>query len=156
MTLKIPISVLVLIHSHDLQVLLLERTDYPGGWQSVTGSLELGETMGEAASREVFEETGLRVGYGAEGLDGEMHDWFWANQYRILPRFQHRYPGEVHYNTEHVYSVSLPKPRMVMLCAAEHTAQAWLPWEEAATRVFSPSNRQAILALPRYLNRYPL
>jgi len=39
---KIPISTLVLVHTPDLRVLRLERADYPGFWQSVTGSQEPG------------------------------------------------------------------------------------------------------------------
>jgi len=38
--LKKPVSVLVLIHTPDLGVLLLERAAHPGFWQSVTGSQE--------------------------------------------------------------------------------------------------------------------
>jgi NUDIX domain-containing protein len=50
---KIPISVLVVIHTPDLQVLLLERADHPGFWQSVTGSQDEGETLRQTAAREV-------------------------------------------------------------------------------------------------------
>ena len=53
MTYKRPESVLVVIHTADLQILLLERADAPGFWQSVTGSLEEGENLPEAAWREV-------------------------------------------------------------------------------------------------------
>ena len=64
---KIPVSVLVVIHTPDGQVLLLERADRPGFWQSVTGSLDApDEPPVKAAVREVFEETGLRVGEGIE------------------------------------------------------------------------------------------
>ena len=43
----------------DLDVLLLERADFPGYWQSVTGSQEPGETLAETAARELAEETGI-------------------------------------------------------------------------------------------------
>ena len=56
---KIPVSVLVVIHTPDMQVLLLERADHPGYWQSVTGSQNQGETLVQTAVREVAEETGL-------------------------------------------------------------------------------------------------
>jgi dATP pyrophosphohydrolase len=60
---KIPESVLVVIFSADLQVLLLERADKPGFWQSVTGSKDaIDEPLRETAIREVFEETGLQIG----------------------------------------------------------------------------------------------
>lgn len=52
---KIPESVLVVIHTPDLQVLLIERADHPGYWQSVTGSLDRpDEPPAETARREVL------------------------------------------------------------------------------------------------------
>ena len=62
MNYKHPVSVLVLVHTADLQVLLLERADRPGFWQSVTGSQDPGETLAETARRELAEETGIQVG----------------------------------------------------------------------------------------------
>ena len=56
---KLPVSTLIVIHTTDLRVLLLERADHPGYWQSVTGSQDPGETLCETAVREVREETGL-------------------------------------------------------------------------------------------------
>ena len=55
---KQPISVLVVIHTSDLDVLLLERAAHPGFWQSVTGSREGDEALLATACREVGEETG--------------------------------------------------------------------------------------------------
>ena len=49
---KQPVSVLVLVHTQDLRVLLLERADFPGHWQSVTGSCEPGEPLARTAVRE--------------------------------------------------------------------------------------------------------
>ncbi|HUH00249.1 MAG TPA: NUDIX domain-containing protein, partial [Gammaproteobacteria bacterium] len=56
---KRPISVLVVVHTRSGEVLLLERIQPPGWWQSVTGSLEAGETPWDAAVRELHEETGM-------------------------------------------------------------------------------------------------
>src|SRR3982751_5486273 len=59
---KIPESVLVVIHTADLSVLLIERADRPGFWQSVTGSKDsLHEPLVDTAVREVGEETGILV-----------------------------------------------------------------------------------------------
>lgn len=57
---KIPQSVLVVIYTPALDVLLIERADAPGFWQSVTGSKDrLDEAWEETATREVMEETGI-------------------------------------------------------------------------------------------------
>jgi dATP pyrophosphohydrolase len=64
---KIPESVLVVIHTPEREVLLMERADRPGFWQSVTGSKDRpDEELFEVAVREVAEETGIRIG-GALG-----------------------------------------------------------------------------------------
>jgi dihydroneopterin triphosphate diphosphatase len=139
---KIPVSVLVVIHSADLQVLLIERADAPGLWQSVTGSQEVGETLHETAIREVAEETGL------DASAFTLTDWRMRNQFEIFPRWRHRYaPGETH-NSEHVFSLLLPTPRSVTLAESEHLNQVWLPYEDAAAKCFSWSNAAAIRRLP--------
>jgi dihydroneopterin triphosphate diphosphatase len=140
---KIPESVLVVIHTPDLQVLLLERADAPGYWQSVTGSKDrLDEALDETCRREVQEETGLTVD------PQRLSNWQLANVYEIYPRWRHRYAPGVTHNTEHVFGLCLPAPMTARLAPREHTAQIWLPWREAADRCFSPSNAEAILQLP--------
>lgn len=135
---KIPVSVLVVIHTPDLQVLMLERADHPGWWQSVTGSQELGETLAETAAREVAEETGLDV----EAF--ELTDFGQRNIYEIFECYRHRYAPDVTHNTEHVFGLCLPEPLAVKLAPGEHLAWQWLPWQSAAERCFSPSNAEAI------------
>src|SRR2546422_647388 len=83
---KIPISTLVLVHTPDLRVLLLERADYPGYWQSVTGSQEAGETLAQTATRELHEETGI----DADAYGGVV-DWQLHNRFLIFSPWQH--PG---------------------------------------------------------------
>lgn len=142
MKLKIPISVLVLIHTPALEVLLLERADHPGYWQSVTGSQNQGETLAQTAVREVEEET---------GLEAHMHrltDWRLQNEYEIFPEWRWRYPAGVTHNTEHVFGLLLPAPLAVRVAPREHLAFHWLPWEDAAQRCFSWSNAAAIRKLP--------
>jgi len=141
---KIPISTLVLVHTPDLRVLLLERADYPGFWQSVTGSQEPGETLGETAVRELREETGIDA-----GAFGGVVDWQLTNEYAIFPRWRHRYPAGTTHNTEHVFALEVPEPIAVILNPREHLGHLWLPWNEAAPKCFSWSNRQAIEELPQ-------
>jgi len=140
---KIPISTLVLVHTAALDVLLIERADFPGYWQSVTGSQEPGETLLETAQRELKEETGIDA---AE--HGGLIDWHLSKQYEIYPRWRHRYPPGTTHNTEHVFALEVPAPVPVTLAPREHLSSLWLPWQEAATKVFSWSNREAIELLP--------
>jgi len=123
-------------------VLLLERADHPGFWQSVTGSQDEGETLRATAIREVGEETGL------DAARYRLDAWNLQNVYEIYPVWRHRYAPGVTHNTEHVFGLELPAPLPVTLAPREHLAAQWLPWNEAAERVFSWSNRKAILMLP--------
>ena len=138
---KIPVSVLVVIHTPDLQVLLLERADHPGYWQSVTGSQDPGENLRDTAIREVKEETGLN----AQAY--ELSDCGEINTYEIYPEWRHRYAPGVTHNTEHVWRLKLPETRPISLAVREHLNYAWYPYREAAQKCFSPSNAQAILRL---------
>jgi dATP pyrophosphohydrolase len=149
MAYKIPVSVLVIIHTPDLRVLLLERADRPGFWQSVTGSQDEGETLRQTAVREVGEETGLDAGAF------ELTDWRMQNEYEIYPEWRWRYAPGVTRNTEHVFSLRLPQPLPVKLAPREHTAYEWLPYDLAADKVFSWSNAKALRALPERLNGMP-
>lgn len=147
---KIPISVLVVIHTADLQVLLIERTGHPGFWQSVTGSLDVAdEPLLATATRELFEETGIV----ADGERIVLRDWRLSNVYEIYPVWRHRYAPGVTHNTEHVFSVEVPRDIPIMLSPREHTAHVWLPHLAAADKCFSASNAEAILQLPRMLGR---
>jgi len=139
---KRPVSVLVVIHTPALDVLLIERAAHPGYWQSVTGSQEGEESLLATACREVMEETGL------DAAAGKLSDWQQENVYEIFAEWRHRYAPGVTHNTEHVFSLEIPAIQPVRLAPGEHIAQLWLPWQEAAARCFSTSNRDAILALP--------
>ncbi len=142
MTPKLPISVLVVVHTPALEVLLLERAVRPGYWQSVTGSLDrLDEPLEDAAVREVREETGIDV------PRARLRRWNLTYTFEIDPVWRHRFaPGTTH-NTEHAFSVELPGRCDVILAPGEHTASLWLPWQAAAAKCFSWSNRDAIRQL---------
>ncbi|HMA31689.1 MAG TPA: dihydroneopterin triphosphate diphosphatase [Casimicrobiaceae bacterium] len=141
---KQPISVLVLVHTTDLRVLLLERADFPDHWQSVTGSRDDDEALAATAARELAEETGIDA-----ARYGGVVDWQLSNEYEIFPQWRHRYPPGTTHNTEHVFALDVHGPVPVTLAPREHLRHLWLPWQEAAARCFSWSNRDAILALPR-------
>jgi dATP pyrophosphohydrolase len=143
---KIPESVLVVIHTPQREVLLMERADNPGFWQSVTGSRDtVDEPLLETAMREVLEETGIAAG------PAQFRDWGLSNVYEIYPVWRHRYAPGVTHNTEHVFSLCLPQACEVKLSPREHIAWRWLPHGAAADLCFSPSNAEAVLLLPRFM-----
>ena len=139
---KQPVSVLVLVHTQDLRVLLLERADFPDHWQSVTGSCEPGEPLSQTAVRELAEETGIDA-----SAWGGVVDLRTSNDFEIFAQWRHRYPPGTTHNTEHVFTLPVPHPVDVRLNPREHLRFAWLPWSEAAERCFSWTNRKAILDL---------
>ncbi len=149
---KIPESVLVVIHTAVLEVLLIERADKPGYWQSVTGSKDtLEESEFDTAIREVAEETGIQVDTGNDEHSvprNALQDWHLSNIYEIYPVWRHRYAPGVTQNREHVFGLLVPRGISITLSPREHLRYMWLPYREAADQCFSSSNAEAILQLP--------
>ena len=138
---KRPVSVLIVIHTPDLQILLLERASHVGYWQSVTGSQEGNESLIETAVREIGEETGIAA------RSSDLRDWQLTNTFEIFAEWRYRYPSGVTHNTEHVFSLEVPAEQSVTISPMEHLDYCWLPQREAAEKCFSWSNRDAILML---------
>jgi dATP pyrophosphohydrolase len=138
---KRPQSVLVLIHSPEGDILLIERVKHPGFWQSVTGSVEAGESLPEAAQREVAEETGIIA------PPESFERWHHSSRFEIFPMWRDRYPPGVTHNTEHLFSLCVPRDTPVTLAPDEHRDWRWLTWRDALDAVFSWTNRDAIRML---------
>lgn len=145
---KIPRSVLVVIHTPELEVLLLERAGRPGFWQSVTGSQDEGETLEQTARREVREETGIDTGAIT------LIDWRLRNEFNIFRQWQSRYGPGVTRNVEHVFSLRVARTGPVTLAPDEHSAYRWTGLEAAARDCFSWSNRDAFRLLPAVVDRF--
>jgi dATP pyrophosphohydrolase len=137
---RIPVSVLVLVHTDDGQVLLLRRSKPFDFWQSVTGSLKSGEGHRDAAQRELYEETGLTN-------EGELQYSGVSRQFVIDPRWRDRFePGSVE-NVEFEWHYRLTEIPEIILSADEHSELRWLPVASAAKEVWSWTNRDALEAL---------
>ncbi len=136
---KRPVSVLVVIYAQDSKrVLMLQRRDDPEFWQSVTGSVEEGETTSQAAMREVKEEVAIDV--AVEQLT--LIDCQRTVEFEIFSHLRHRYAPGVLRNTESWFCLALPHERQIVF--SEHLAYQWLDAPAAAALTKSWSNRQAI------------
>jgi len=144
MTYKIPVSVLVLVYTPGMQVLLLERADHPGFWQSITGSQERGETLEQTAIRELEEETGL------DARRYRLDNWRMSNEFEIYKHWSGRYAPGVTHNTEHVFGLQVPEVVPIRLAPREHLQFEWVSRDHAIDRVFSWTNADALRALPEF------
>jgi dihydroneopterin triphosphate diphosphatase len=138
---KIPVSILVIIYTKDMEILLLHRKDKKNFWQSVTGSIEEGESPVNAAKRELLEETGI------DHQEFLLLDWKFSQQYEIFPHWRYRYEPNVTHNIEHVFSVELPEKIIVNLEPSEHIEYKWVPLHDAIKEVFSGTNADALKKL---------
>jgi dATP pyrophosphohydrolase len=133
--------VLIVIHTAAGEFLLLERRRPPGFWQSVTGSLEWGETADDAARREVIEETGITQGF--------LRNLQWTQVYEILPSFGKKYAPGVTTNLEHAFALKLMERVPVTLSVTEHVQYRWASAAEAVDTASSSTNRAVIQQLRR-------
>jgi dihydroneopterin triphosphate diphosphatase len=135
-TFRRPESVLIVIYTEAGEFLLLERCKPPGFWQSVTGSLEWGETADAAARREMVQETGI--------TQGLLVNLQWTQVYDILPSFGKTYAPGVTRNLEHAFALKLAQRVPVQLSEREHVRYEWLPAAAAIARASSSTNRTVI------------
>lgn len=146
MAYKRPESVLVVLYNEHHQVLVLQREDDPDFWQSVTGTMEDGERPIDTAYREVEEETGIALAASQH----QITDCGQFNFYDIRPMWRYRYPPGTTQNKEHVFFAQVPSSSVIVL--TEHLAYQWLSKADALNKVWSPTNRDAILAFVPELN----
>ncbi|MGH8223031.1 MAG: dihydroneopterin triphosphate diphosphatase [Woeseiaceae bacterium] len=135
--LRRPISVLIVVYTDAREILLLRRSRPFDFWQSVTGSLNEGETQAAAASRELAEETGL-------AHEGELCYTGVSRPFVIDPRWRHKYAPGVVENVEFEWRYRLPSSLPIRLRGEEHSEYCWCPIDEAIDRVWSWTNREAL------------
>ncbi len=141
---KIPESVLVVVYTRALDVLIVERADHPGFWQSITGSkAKLDEPLRTTCVRELAEETGIVVS------ETQLDDWKVSHCFAIYEQWRHRYATGVTHNTEHVFGLCLPHRFEPQLDPREHIRHRWVAWRAAADACFSWTNAESIRRLGR-------
>ncbi|HXG67953.1 MAG TPA: dihydroneopterin triphosphate diphosphatase [Blastocatellia bacterium] len=146
---KQPRSIQVVIFTENesgREFLLLRRvTSHGGFWQSVTGSLEEGETHAEAAVREVYEETGITC------READLLDLKLVNVFEIAPLWRSRFAPGVTHNEEICFALKVDT-REVRVDTLEHEAYAWVDYETAMQMLYWVSSKRAFAALAKLLN----
>jgi dATP pyrophosphohydrolase len=143
---KQPRSVQVVIFTDapgERHYLLLKRVASHGGfWQSVTGSLEEGETHRQAAVREVSEETGI------DSSENNLIELGVINTFEIAPQWRGKYaPGVIH-NEEVCFALKVDWCE-VLVDSLEHVAYQWEPYKRAMAMLYWESNKRAFAAVKR-------
>jgi len=141
-----PLSILVYAVApvptgHDY--LLLRRIPSQGGfWQGVTGTVEPGEALDEAAIRELTEETALAP------------IRLLAVNYQYTFPLRTRSAGRSHlpHITEHVFLALLSAKVDPTIDPIEHDAWDWFPYEEALKWLRWPGNIEALKRCERLVN----
>lgn len=136
--LKRPESALVVVHTAT-KALVIKRTDHDCFWQSITGTLEWGESAYEAGLRELTEETGI--------IAKQLRTTGIIRNYEILPQWRYRYPADIERNREHLFYCEVDNQSNITLDPKEHSEYQWLPFDQATKLVWSWSNKLALMAL---------
>ena len=132
-------SVLVVIYAKDTnRVLMLQRQDDPDFWQSVTGTIESGETPKNTAIRELWEEVRLEISENSTAL----FDCKESIEFEIFPHFRYKYAPNVTHCHEHWFLLAMEQEFEPVL--SEHLAYQWVSPEQAIQMTKSSNNAEAI------------
>ena len=132
-------SVLVVIYAKDTnRVLMLQRQDDPDFWQSVTGTIESGETPKNTAIRELWEEVRLEISENSTAL----FDCKESIEFEIFPHFRYKYAPNVTHCREHWFLLAMEQEFEPVL--SEHLAYQWVSPEQAIQMTKSSNNAEAI------------
>ena len=132
-------SVLVVIYAKSTNhVLMLQRQDDSTFWQSVTGTIESGETPKNTAIRELWEEVRLEISENSSAL----FDCKESIEFEIFPHFRYKYAPNVTQCHEHWFLLAVEQEFEPIL--SEHLAYQWVSPEQAIQMTKSSNNAEAI------------
>ena len=147
---RLPIQVLVYSIRQtcsDWEYLLLHRV---GGreafWQGVTGAPFEGETLEQAARRELLEETQITPMW-LEPID-------YGYSFPVSPEWAHLYAPDVDAIREYVFAAQVSSVEPVL--SHEHDAHQWCSFEQALSLLHWPNNKDALEYCREFLNRRSL
>lgn len=141
---KNPNSILLIIFTTKFKVLLLKKNSKRDLWQSVTGSIELGEDPYDTALRELQEETGINKQRSDLIFDDLSH------KFMIYSEWIDRYKESTYSNKEYIFSLKLNDEVSVKL-SREHSSYKWVDLNDAIHLVFSWTNKAALKAIPNFI-----
>ena len=141
---KNPNSILLIIFTTKFKVLLLKKNSKRDLWQSVTGSIELGEDPYDTALRELQEETGINKQRSDLISDDLSH------KFMIYSEWIDRYKESTYSNKEYIFSLKLNDEVSVKL-SREHSSYKWVDLNDAIHLVFSWTNKAALKAIPNFI-----
>ena len=141
---KNPNSILLIIFTKKFKVLLLKKNSKRDLWQSVTGSIELGEDPCDTALRELQEETGINKQKSDLIFDDLSH------KFMIYSEWIDRYEESTYSNKEYIFSLKLNDEVSVKL-SREHSSYKWVDLNDAIHLVFSWTNKAALKAIPNFI-----
>ena len=141
---KNPNSILLIIFTTKFKVLLLKKNSKIDLWQSVTGSMELGENPYDTALRELQEETGINKQKSDLIFDDLSH------KFMIYSEWIDRYEESTYSNKEYIFSLKLNDEVSVKL-SKEHSSYKWVDLNDAIHLVFSWTNKAALKAIPNFI-----
>ncbi len=125
----------------EVEILLIRRAAhriFPGLWQCVTGGIEPGERVPDAALREVREETGLA------GADIEAR----YDLDQVAPFYDEGSDGVV---VSAIFAVRV-RADAVPVLSHEHDAMRWLPAPEVPAAVVWPSYAESVRRVAEVLS----
>ena len=148
---RLPLQVLVLPFRRRsdgrIEFAIFRRRDFAQAcWQGVAGGVEQGESLEQAARRELMEEAGIPPGATLVPLDAVAS--VPASEFADREAWG---PG-VYVVTEHAFGARVEDAQTITL-SREHTEYRWALYEEAAQLLRWDSNRTALWELNERLKR---